>query len=299
MAAPLMVRNRMVGVVYVDSRLAKAMFNQEDVNLLLGISNHIAIAVETARTARLEADRAALARDLEILRVVQNLLLPKTPVFEAPHLRGASFYQAAAQCGGDWWWHRTRPDGTTIILVGDVSGHGAGPAMLTSAVSGTFQALSDLFPEMSPPAMLEHLSNRVKSFSGYHMTMSMAVVYPSAGKLSWWNAAGPEIYLIRDGKSTVINAPGTVLGTAGTLKVGYNEVSIAAGDRVLMCTDGVLELRHQGRMLGSRQTSKMFASYRALPIADACARMGADLNSMLVGQQQEDDITFVMFEIAA
>ena len=66
-----------------------------------------------------------------------------------------------------------------------------------------------------------------------------------------------------------------------------------------MCTDGVLELRHQGRMLGSRQTSKMFASYRALPIADACARMGADLNSMLVGQQQEDDITFVMFEIAA
>lgn len=297
MAAPLMIRSRLVGVVYVDSRLAKAMFNQEDVNLLLGISNHIAIAVETARTARLEAERAAMARDLEILGVVQNLLLPRTPNFEVPHLQGSSFYQAAAQCGGDWWWYWNRPDGATLILLGDVSGHGAGPAMLTSAVSGTFQALTELFPNMQAPELLEHLSSRVKTFPGYHMTMSMALVDPSTGTLSWWNAGGPEIYLIRGGKVSALSAAGSVLGTPGTLTVGLSQTPIAAGDRVFMCTDGLLEMRRSGRMLGSRQVSKMVAATKELPVAQACTQLGKEVRMMLEGQEQEDDITFVLFEM--
>jgi serine phosphatase RsbU (regulator of sigma subunit) len=297
MAAPLMVRERLIGVVYLDSRLAKGMFSQDDVSLLQGISNHIAIAVDTARTARLEAERASLARDLEILGVVQNLLLPKSPTFEAPSLKGAGFYQAAAQCGGDWWWHRTRADGSTILVVGDVSGHGAGPAMLTSAVSGTFQVLCDLFPDASPPEILKHLHTRVKTFSGYHMTMSMAVVDPVARTLSWWNAGGPEIYLLSQGKMKVLNVAGTTLGTSSEFTTGSVVVPISVGDRLLMCTDGVLELRRNGRMLGNKQTAKMFTSYSKLPIVEACTTFGADLNSMLVGQEQEDDITFLLLEI--
>ena len=297
LAAPLMVRDRLIGVVYLDSRLAKAMFTEDDVSLLLGISNHIAIAVETARTARLEAERAALERDLEILGVVQNLLLPKDPIFEAPGLRGAGFYQAAAQCGGDWWWHRTRPDGSTLLVLGDVSGHGAGPAMLTSSVAGAFHVVCELFPNASPPEILEQLNIRVRTFAGYHMTMSMAILDPAAGKLYWWNAAGPEIYLIQQGKSKVINAAGTTLGTADAFQTGSVTVPIAPGDRLMMCTDGVLELRRDGRMLGNRQTAKMFLSYKDLSIAKACAAFGADLNAMLVGQTQEDDITFLMLEV--
>lgn len=296
-AAPLMLRDRLIGVVYLDSRLAKGMFTEDDVNLLLGVSNHIAIAVETARTARLEAERVALARDLEIMSVVQNQLLPKAAAFEAPGVRGAGFYQAAAQCGGDWWWQHTRADGSTLLVLGDVSGHGAGPAMLTSAVAGAFHVVCDIFPAASPPEILLHLHARVQTFTGYHMTMSMAVIDPVARTLSWWNAGGPEIYLIHEGKSTVLNAAGTPLGTAGEFTTGCVQAQLAAGDRLMLCTDGVLELRRDGRMLGNRQTSKMFGSYRDRPVDEACAAFGADLNAMLVGQEQEDDITFIMLEV--
>lgn len=298
MAAPLMVRDRLIGVVYLDSRLAKGMFTNDDVSLLQGVSNHIAIAVETARTARLETERMALARDLEILGVVQSLLLPKTTTFEAGPLRGAGFYQAAAQCGGDWWWQHTRPDGTTLVVLGDVSGHGAGPAMVTSAVAGAFHVVSELFPESTPAEILAHLHRRVKSFSGYHMTMSMAVIDPVAQTLTWWNAGGPEIYLIRDGKPTVLNAAGTTLGTASEFTTGAASSPFKPKDRLLMCTDGVLELRNNGRMLGNRQTSKLFASFNDRPVAEACAAFGAALNTMLVGQEQEDDITFIMLEVS-
>ncbi len=296
-AAPLMVRDRLIGVVYLDSRLAKGMFTEDDVNLLLGVSNHIAIAVQTARTARLEAERAALARDLEILGVVQNLLLPKSSTFEAPGIRGAGFYQATAQCGGDWWWHHTREDGSTLVVLGDVSGHGAGPAMLTSSVAGAFEAVCGIFPNASPPEIMGYLNARVKTFAGYHMTMSMGLIDPRAKTLSWWNAGGPEIYLIQGGKSSVLNAAGTALGTADAFTTGSVCIPIHPGDRIMLCTDGVLELRNNGRMLGNRQTSKLFASYGDRPVSEACTAFGAALNAMLVGQQQEDDITFILLEV--
>jgi diguanylate cyclase (GGDEF)-like protein len=53
MAAPLQFDGRLLGVVYLDSRVAKGMFTAADVGILIAITNHIAAALETARAAQL------------------------------------------------------------------------------------------------------------------------------------------------------------------------------------------------------------------------------------------------------
>ncbi|MEO1172670.1 MAG: GAF domain-containing protein, partial [Myxococcota bacterium] len=55
-AAPLMIRDRLVGTVYLDNRLAKGVFTRDDAETLTAISSHIAIALETSRTAKLELE---------------------------------------------------------------------------------------------------------------------------------------------------------------------------------------------------------------------------------------------------
>ena len=55
-AAPLLLRDRLMGVVYADNTLARGMFTEDDVGVFSAIANHVAIALETSRTARLEAD---------------------------------------------------------------------------------------------------------------------------------------------------------------------------------------------------------------------------------------------------
>ena len=70
LAAPLMVRDRIVGVIYLDNRLARGVFTEEDVEILLAIGNHIGISLETARAAQLEirveaeAEKRRLAESL-------------------------------------------------------------------------------------------------------------------------------------------------------------------------------------------------------------------------------------------
>ncbi len=66
-AAPLLMKDRLVGVVYLDNRLVRDAFNQDDVEVLVSIANHIAIGLETARAAALEVQVAASVRERAIL----------------------------------------------------------------------------------------------------------------------------------------------------------------------------------------------------------------------------------------
>ncbi|MEV0901069.1 diguanylate cyclase [Actinoplanes sp. NPDC049802] len=60
MAAPLILDGRLLGVVYLDSRVAKGMFTAADAGILAAVTQHVAAAVETARAAQLAvAVRAA------------------------------------------------------------------------------------------------------------------------------------------------------------------------------------------------------------------------------------------------
>ena len=59
-AVPLMLKDRFMGVVYLDTRLAKGVFTDEDVEVLVAISSHIAVAFETSRVALLEMERGKI-----------------------------------------------------------------------------------------------------------------------------------------------------------------------------------------------------------------------------------------------
>lgn len=71
LVAPVRLKGRLLGVVYLDSRIAKGIFTRDDVDILMAITNHVAVSLETARAAQLEVEVRAASeqRDLaELLR---------------------------------------------------------------------------------------------------------------------------------------------------------------------------------------------------------------------------------------
>ncbi|MCY1055517.1 ATP-binding protein [Nannocystis sp. SCPEA4] len=67
MAAPMILKDRMIGIVYLDNRLVRGAFTSGDVEILCAIAGHIAIALETARAAQLEAQVVAAAQEKSAL----------------------------------------------------------------------------------------------------------------------------------------------------------------------------------------------------------------------------------------
>jgi serine phosphatase RsbU (regulator of sigma subunit)/tetratricopeptide (TPR) repeat protein/predicted Ser/Thr protein kinase len=299
MAAPITLRDRLLGVVYVDSRVAKAMFTDDDVQLLTGLANHIAIALDTARAARLEAERSVMERDLELVGAVQSMMLPSQPRVRCPGIVAQGYYQPAAQCGGDWWWYETHADGSLSLWMGDVSGHGAAPAMVTSTVAGAFHTLRRLQPDMPVPRVLAELHEHVARLGGdFHMTMT--AVHVDGSRVQVWNAGGPGVMLQRDRDVRVLVRPGCVLGTPGAFEVGYLAESLQQGDRLLLATDGLLELESRnGRVLGARGVSRMLRSHVEREFDDVGPALLAELQTLLTDTEQLDDITFICLELDA
>ncbi len=59
-AVPMALHEELLGVLYLDSSLARGVFVSADLDFLRAIATHIAIAIETVRTARMEATLEAV-----------------------------------------------------------------------------------------------------------------------------------------------------------------------------------------------------------------------------------------------
>lgn len=72
LVAPLQIEDRLLGVVYLDSRLAKGIFTHDDVDILAAITSHVAFALETARIAEMELSVATERRQREVAELLRD-----------------------------------------------------------------------------------------------------------------------------------------------------------------------------------------------------------------------------------
>jgi serine phosphatase RsbU (regulator of sigma subunit) len=297
-AAPLMVRSQLVGVLYLDSRLAKGLFTEEHLKVLVPICNHVAIALRVSESARIEAQHLALQKELALTAAVQSLFLPKEPSARVGKLDLAGVYRPAAQCAGDWWQWSREGDRALRVLVGDVTGHGAASAMVTASVATAVQVLRDRGDDRDIPRLLGAVNLTVERTAA-RMTMSVLEIDLAGSMLSWWTAGAPPLFILgRDGNVEVLRGKGTLLGTT-PFSASAKQRPLASGDRLFVFTDGVYELMTPGdRQLGLRRLQTILKRTRALDASAAATDIGVQLDDARKGIPADDDITFVVVDVA-
>ncbi|GMU51843.1 MAG: hypothetical protein AMXMBFR33_09890 [Candidatus Xenobia bacterium] len=83
LAAPLFLRDEAVGVLYLDTRLARGLFTDEDAALLGALGSHIAVSLETARAAEMELLYKAESQQRELAETVRDLATSLTETLES------------------------------------------------------------------------------------------------------------------------------------------------------------------------------------------------------------------------
>jgi ligand-binding sensor domain-containing protein/serine phosphatase RsbU (regulator of sigma subunit) len=245
-------------------------------------------------------------KDLELASAVQTWFLPEDPVVASERFRLLGYFRPADQCSGDWWWYEKLPDGSYWVVVGDVTGHGAGPAVLTAAVATALRIQKSAAQRpaggmplaLSVPNRLEDVSNEILDVCAgkYHMTMTSVVIDETRRRLHFYGTGGlPMLALKPDGKVKSIGAPGTPLGVT-PFKLGEVEVEMAAGDRILIMTDGIPEtVTKNGRMFGMRRCQELLERTRGMSLEDSSKLIEAEVDASRRGAQ-DDDMTFVLID---
>lgn len=216
-------------------------------------------ARETTRAKLAEVERLlhvqqqTLAAENRLTAQLQQIVLPvpETPV-EMSGLRIALRYLPAEQAnhvGGDWYHAATADDGSLILAVGDVAGHGIQAATAMAQLRHTLAALT-LTTTSNPAELLGHL-NRVLC-SGKAITETATAVIArwdaSTGVVRWAQAGHPAPLHTRGGVTTELPRPtGVMLGALDDARYVTAELTLDLGDLLVLYTDGLVEHRDHSR----------------------------------------------------
>lgn len=253
------------------------------------------------RRARRAAERALVAQEEEfrIARQIQQQLFPAAP----PALAGfdiAGASRPAAATGGDYFDFITTPQGRLLAVVGDVTGHGIGPALLMADVRAYLRALAS-----SGHAFEDTLTQArrllIEDLGAEHfITLLFAELDPVAGRWKCINAGHPTGFVLaRDGQIKASMASTTpALGMDRQEQhLTPQEIPLSPGDLVLLLTDGILEARSaEGEEFGEERALALVRQQQAKPA-------GEIIQSLLDAAQQfgspelvQDDMTVVVIK---
>ena len=218
----------------------------------------------------------AMEREFQNARELQQVLVPEN----LPALAGfdlTSAYRPAQEVGGDFFQIIPVEEGSTLIVLGDVSGKGLKAAMAVSMIVGAVRTLVETTSR--PAEILAGLNRRLYGRLQGGFATAVALRLDSDGTCTISCAGHPAPYV----NDEELIFPGTLpLGVL--LRATFEESQFQMGERdqLALYTDGLLEARSQnGDLYSFARLKTLFASR---PTAEQAAEAAVNFG-------QDDDIT--------
>jgi serine/threonine-protein kinase RsbW len=249
---------------------------------------------------RLAEENAELyERERRVARTLQESLLVRDLPSD-PRFTVAAHYSPALdtlQVGGDWHDVIRLDADRVAIVVGDVVGRGIDAAATMGQLRSAIGALAGT--RLAPARLLDHLDTFVEQVaSAWMATLVYADVdlerrhvrYACAGHMPpLLIEAGTPPCLLWDGRSTPLGAT-----RDGCVRVD-EELTLPAGARLLLFSDGLVERRDRSLDEGLGQLVDEAAARRAAPLAELVEDLSA---AMTADGPGDDDVCLLAFELA-
>ena len=257
------------------------------------IRNHVSAALREAELQR-ELDR--VHHDLDIARSIQQGLLPVHP----PSLEGfevAGWNQPADETGGDYFDWQALPDGRLAVSLGDATGHGIGPALITASCRAYARA-SFLSGEHN--GLLGNLNRLLADDlpQNRFVTFAVAFVDPVGSNVEIHSAGHGPILLYRRATDQIenIEAQGIPLGMIAVAAYDRGtSANLASGDLLAMVTDGFYEWENpEGEQFGLTRLEAVIREARDDPAGEIIEKLRSAVVTFTKGTAQQDDLTAVI-----
>jgi len=296
LCAPMLVGQRLIGVVYVDTAMRTGTFKPNDQALMKAACGIAARAIENARLYQVAIEKGRLERELQMASEIQRGLLPRH-LPQSEHYEMAPHWTAARQVAGDFYDSFWLADDTFGTVIADVSDKGA-PAALFMAVARTL-IRSHAHSGRTPVEVVQRTNDLLlpdADESGMFVTLFYSQFYAD-GRSVHVNGGHnpPAIYRAADQQVTFFPRGGRALGWFPDNPVSPAEISLMRGDVILLYTDGVTEAENpQQQPYTEDRLAKRLAEVghlEATAIRDAILQ---DIETFCAGQPPLDDLTMMV-----
>jgi sigma-B regulation protein RsbU (phosphoserine phosphatase) len=298
LCAPLLIKEKVIGAIYVDNRLQSGIFSEADLELLNAIAASAAIAIENARLYQIAVEKGRMERELEMASRVQSSLIPRV----LPQISGWDFaarWIPARQVSGDFYDYFPVDGGQLGMVIGDVVDKGM-PASLFMAYSRSIIRAS-MAAAIHPHEGISTVNRLICADDAYGMflTLVYAQIDPQSGEITYVNAGHnpPLFFQSGDAKLTELTRTGMLVGVEAETSYAQRQLSLMPGDFILLYTDGITEaIDAQTQPFGEQRLRQVVRAYSRGTADQIATGVQRAIEDFTTSMEPFDDITLLIIK---
>jgi hypothetical protein len=241
-------------------------------------------------------ERERVKAEIDAANRIQAALLP----VQNPQLAGASVashYRAATEIGGDYFDFLQQPNGEIGIAFGDVSGHGLTSGIVMAMAKAALLVQVDV--DASPRTVLNVLNEIVIKTAPRRilMTFFFGLLDPRTQRLRFSSAGhlDPYVFRARQKRLEALSSWGFPLGVRRREPFREHVVEFAAGDRLILYSDGLIEaIDDDGEPFGFDRFERVLLEAGHMSAEDIKKTLLGSIRKFTRNRPPEDDQTLVV-----
>lgn len=297
-ALPLASRHKLIGFLAIGMKRTRQDFEVADVELLRSLSFQVAVAGENLRLLEENIEKLRMENELSMARKVQEGLLPAV-MPETPGLEVFGTSLSCLEVAGDYFDVINLDDSKTVLAIGDVSGKGAGAAMLMSNLQASIRTAVRIGSDLKQ--MIGQINDLIFDNTQAHqfITFFAGVYDKSTSQFVYVNAGhNPPLLVKKDGSLTLLGSGGLILGAMSNMTYEQESIKLDRGDLLFLYTDGLSEAENpEGDMYDEERVEEFVIRNRDLDIDEIVELLATEVKAFMNGMERKDDLTLLIARV--
>ncbi|MFA6721297.1 MAG: SpoIIE family protein phosphatase [Candidatus Cloacimonadaceae bacterium] len=246
-----------------------------------------------------EKDR--IMAEVTFASAIQRNLIPKNADISIlpPNLNTFGILEPAGAIGGDLFDYFLKDEGHFLFAIADVVGKGVAAAMTMTMATTLLRTVAPL--KAKPEEILEILNAFLveNNLESDFVTMILGIIDLQSGRCVFSNAGHVPLYRVSaEGRcDKFATTHSTALGFFDNIRISSEEIQLAAGDKILVFTDGVTEaVSPDEQLFGTAGLEKVLATNSAVPPEGMAYAILRAIQEFADPQMTPDDTTILVIE---
>ncbi|MBN2520487.1 MAG: SpoIIE family protein phosphatase, partial [Bacteroidales bacterium] len=313
---PLIVENRAIGVITVNSDKKNA-YTDRDITNLQSLASYISIALDNAHVYEIvNKQNLHIKSSIEYAKTIQNSILPIDKNLKK-YFETFIIYRPRDIVSGDFYWFTTEKDkgGKEMVYfaVVDCTGHGVPGAFMSLIGSRLLNEIVNEKKILNPSQILEFLNvgiqlslrqDETDNNDGMDICLCRLQKAENEKYKLIFSGAKRPLYIYNNDNTSIERISGARKSIGGIRakrsKLFYTnyETTVKKGDILYLSSDGYVDQNAPDRKkLGSLRLKQLLEEIKNLQLNSQKQRLEHELEQHMQKEEQRDDITFIGLEL--
>ena len=298
-AIPLIISNRLLGVISVVKRAENQYFSEQDLSRLQTLAGFASMTIDTIYTYMEVLEKRQMDREIGIAAQIQDKLIPKQlPEFKMANF--SFFSNPARGVSGDYFDLIELNPHKVAVVIGDVAGKGVPASLVMVMIHSILQLI--LNSEEEAYKVLTWINRGItgKIDIDHYATLSFFTFDEKTREIVYSNAAHHPLlfYSKKTNRIYRVETKGLPIGIEKDSKYNQKRFNVETGDLLILYTDGIVEaMNSKGEQYTRKSLENLVMGNTNLSAQKLTDKIKKELNAYTGLEKPMDDQTLVVMKI--